>query len=65
MIHALRGASANVEAFALALLAADAEQAAERGDLEEAGWALPKIERARAKFIHAFREFDTPISDTR
>ena len=65
MIHALRGASANVEAFALALLAADAEQAAERGDLEEAGRALPKIERAREKFIHAFREFDTPISDTK
>ena len=62
MIHALRGASANVEAFALALLAATAEQAAERGDLEEIGRALPKIERAREEFIQVFRDFDTSVS---
>ncbi len=62
MIHALRGASANVEAFALALLAATAEQAAERGDLEEVGRVLPKIERAREEFIQVFRDFDTSVS---
>ena len=63
MIHALRGASANVEAFALAQVADKAEYSAARGELEEAGLALPQLERAREEFIQAFREFETSISE--
>ncbi len=63
MIHALRGASANVEAVDITLLADTAEQAAARGDLVEAARALPELRNARDEFIRAVHELGSSISN--
>ncbi len=63
MIHALRGASANVEAVDITLLSDTTEQAAARGDLEEAARALPELRNARDEFIRAVHALDSFISN--
>jgi signal transduction histidine kinase/HPt (histidine-containing phosphotransfer) domain-containing protein/ActR/RegA family two-component response regulator len=63
MVHALRGASANVEAVVMMRLADGAEQAAAEKDIERVLDALPKLRNARREFIEAVLSAGGMLSD--